>query len=183
MPTSVDLDKIKVVKLSKVYDLKKFDCGVPDLNEFIQNDALKYEEERLARTFLLIYDEKELIGFFSLVNDAIRLEDDEKEEDVLTCPLHEFPATKIARLAVQKDHQDKQLGTLMVKLAIGFILDCEHGASRFVTVDSYPDKVPWYEKFKFVRNLAPKYVKKDDYVSMRFDLLNPPKANKTLTPF
>ncbi|MFH1181621.1 MAG: GNAT family N-acetyltransferase [Candidatus Woesearchaeota archaeon] len=181
MSVPIDLDKIKVVNLSKVYDLSKFDCGVSDLNEFIQKDAFEYEEQRLARTFLLIYDNNVLIGFFSLVNDAIRLDDDEKEEDGLDCPMHEFPATKIARFAVQKEYQGKKVGSTMLMMAVGYILDSKYSASRFVTVDSYPDKVSWYERFKFVRNLNKKYTNKDDYVSMRYDLMNPPKANATLT--
>lgn len=172
MPDSIDLSKIKVVRLSSVYDLKRFDCGDADLNDFIQNDALKYEEERLASTFLVIYEEKLLAGFFSLVNDSIRLKDDE-EDDLLRST--EYPATKIARLAVQKELQKRGLGKLMIQIAIALILECKHGASRFVTVDSYPAVVKWYERFGFTRNLHSRYVRRDDFVSMRYDLLNPSK--------
>ena len=172
MSDSIDSSKIKIVRLSSVYDLKRFDCGDADLNDFIQNDSLKYEGERLASTFLVIYEEKLVAGFFSLVNDSIRLKDD--EEDGLQ-KIIEYPATKIARLAVQKEIQRRGLGMLMIKIAIALILECKHGASRFVTVDSYPAAVRWYERFGFIRNRHSKYVRKDDFVSMRYDLLNPQK--------
>lgn len=174
MSDSLELNKIKVVKLSSVYDLKQFDCGDADLNDFIQNDAVKYEEQRLASTFLIVYGEELPSGFFSLVNDSIRLKDD--EEGVGLLEITEYPATKIARLAVQKEMQRKGLGQLMLQIAIALILECKHGASRFVTVDSYPNIVNWYERFGFTRNLHSKYQKKDDFVSMRYDLLNPPKV-------
>lgn len=176
MSASFDLSKIKLAKLSSIYNLEQFDCGDADLNDFIKNDALTYEEQRVASTFLIIYDEKTLAGFFSLVNDSIRLKDGEEEGIDHSIP--EYPSTKIARLAVQKELQKKGLGTSMVSIAIGWILECSHGASRFVTVDSYPQNVKWYEKIGFVLNLHSKYARKDDFISMRYDLLNPQKAGK-----
>ena len=180
MPVSVDLTKIKIVKLSEIYDLKRFGCGDHDINDFIRNDAFEYEKQRLARTYLVIYNEQDLVGFFSLVNDAIRLKEDEKEDDGLPFKLHEFPATKIVRMAVHKPMQSKGIGSIMVRIAFGFVLNCDHGVSRFVTVDSYPSNISFYERFNFVKNLHSNYTKKDDFVSMRYDLLNP-SPEQTLT--
>ena len=45
-------------------------------------------------------------------------------------------------------------------------------AVRFVTVDSYPEKVEMYQSYGFIVNKHDKYQKKDDHVSMRFDLIN-----------
>ena len=84
---------------------------------------------------------------------------------------------KIARLAVDKRYQKKKLGSIIVLIAVGLIRKeiSKILACRFVTVDSYHSKVDFYKKFGFVINEHSKYKKKDTYVSMRFDLLNPPK--------
>lgn len=168
---SFDLSKVKVVRLSKIYDLAKFDCGETDLNEFIKQDALKYEQSRLATTYLLIYEDK-FVGFFSLVNDSIRLMEDEKDDKEFPENLSDFPATKIARLAVDKEWKKKKFGTLMINLVIGITLECKHCASRFITVDSLPESVKFYEINGFIRNQHSRYTKKDDFISMRFDLFN-----------
>ncbi|TAL55942.1 MAG: GNAT family N-acetyltransferase [Nanoarchaeota archaeon] len=167
------IDKLKLVKLSKVYDLSNFDCGDDDINEFIKEDAHKYGEDRLATTFVVILDER-IVGFFSLVNDCIKLGDKEKEdEEVLN--LREYPATKIARLGIVKDLQGQGLGAVLVQLAIAITLDCNHCACRFMTADSYPKRVGFYESMGFIKNQHRKYSNGEN-VSMRYDLLNqPPK--------
>jgi len=43
-------------------------------------------------------------------------------------------------------------------------------AVRFVTVDAYPNRVTWYEKYGFKQNAY--YARKDRHVSMRYDIFN-----------
>lgn len=171
-----ELEDIKLVRLSKVYDLSVFDCNDSDLNEFIKKDSFDYQENKMANTLLLIHNAK-VIGFFSLCADAIKLGEDEKEESEITKPLPEFPAVKIARLAVDKEYQKKNLGGIIIQLAIGLIRNriSPIVAARFITVDSYYHRVKFYEHFDFAVNEHSHYKKKKDYVSMRLDLLNPPK--------
>lgn len=169
MTYSADINELKIVRLSKVYNLSQFDCGDSDLNEFIKNDSFNYEKNRLALTFLIIYQET-VIGFFSLVNDAIRLKEDEKTDGCVK-NLPQYPAVKIARLAVHKSMQRKGVGTTIVKTAVGLILECRHSACRFITVDAYLSSEKFYRKLGFIHNLHRKHTK-DDYESLRFDILN-----------
>lgn len=61
---TIDFKKeITVEKLSKVHKTDTFDCGDSDINEFLQKDALVYQEKKLATTFIFIY-KQEVIGFF-----------------------------------------------------------------------------------------------------------------------
>ena len=176
-----ELNDITIVPLTRLYNVINFDCGDADLNEFLKIDSFVYQEKKLASTVLVV--EKEMVvGFFSLSCDAIKLMNDEKEDCWIPSkkPVKEYPAVKIARLAVDKNRQSKHLGTHCVQIAIGLIRDrlSEFIGCRFITVDSYHERVDWYSRFKFVINEHSKYKNKDDYITMRFDLLNPnPKNN------
>ena len=42
----MDIDELQIVRLTQDYNLKEFDCGNPDLNEFLLNDAKDYQKGR-----------------------------------------------------------------------------------------------------------------------------------------
>ena len=166
----IDISKIKVDKLSKYHKLDLFDCDDMDINEFLIKDAWCWQEKKIATTTIFIYDE-EVIGFFTASCDAIKLKEDEKADHDLSKSIKEFPAIKIGRLGVDKRYQSKGLGTLILKFAIGYILECsEKIAVRFITVDAYPEKEEWYKKCGFIPNLEHK--SRTRTISLRYDLFN-----------
>ena len=57
--------KLKISKLSLDYILKPFDCGDTDLNDFFLNDALNYQNQLLAVTYV-VEDlvQHEIVAFF-----------------------------------------------------------------------------------------------------------------------
>ena len=169
----LDFSLVKAVKLAKYHDLSKFDCNDDDINDFIRNDAFVYQDKKIATTTIFIYEDN-IMGFFSASADSLRLNPPEKEEhEVSEKPIKEFPAIKIARLGRDKKFRGENVGTGILKWAIGHILECSKMvAVRFVTVDSYPNRAAWYEKFGFKRNLDEHYTKKTQHVSMRYDLFN-----------
>jgi len=173
---TIDTKEIRVVQLTSVYNVSNFDCEDDDLNEFIIKDALITQKIHLARIYLLLYKEEQVLGFFSLSNDSIKLKPDEKYGTPKLenkKRLREVPSVKIGRLAVDKKFKGNGLGEKLLKIAIAFarkghkLFGC-----RFITMDSYHSAVGFYEKYGFVKNEHKTYTKKDDYVSMRFDLLN-----------
>ncbi len=169
----VDFSQVKAAGLSKIYDLSKFDCGDEDLNDFIKNDAFVYQEKKIATTILFFYEDN-LIGFLSVAADSLRLNLDEKESYAIhQKKLEDVPAVKLARLAVDQNYQKQGVGTNILKWCVGYALECSDKiAIRFITVDAYPEKVNFYQKFNFIVNQNKHYTKKDRQVSMRYDLLN-----------
>ncbi len=168
-----DFSQVRAVRLSRVYDLSRFDCGDKDINEFLKQDAITYQDKKIAITTLFIYKE-EVIGFFSTAADSIKLKIEEKQgHNIDGKPIQEFPAIKIVRLGRDIKYKKQDVGSNILKKAKGYIIECsEMTAVRFVTVDAYPDRVKWYERFGFVRNLDERYTKKEHHVSMRYDLFN-----------
>ncbi|MDP3741982.1 MAG: GNAT family N-acetyltransferase [Candidatus Micrarchaeota archaeon] len=167
----IPTDELDLVKLSSGFDLSAFDCNDSDLNSFLKEDALTYQTSSLAVTYLCLY-KNQVIGYFSLSSDAIRLELEEK--DNLAEPkqrLGEYPAVKIARLGVNKSFVNQGVGTFLVKAAMGKIAGVivKEIGCRFVTVDAYEQAIEFYKKLGFVQNLAKK---RKSGLSMRFDLID-----------
>lgn len=168
--SDIDGSRVKVEEISKVYDLRGFDCEDKDLNEFLKQDSFGYKKQLIAKTFLVIYKEK-AVAFFSVMNDAIKLKLVETEETKELKRLHEYPALKIGRLGVDKNFKKKGFGNFIIKFVVGLGRSVNQvSACRFVTVDSYPNATSFYEKHGFIKNLM--YEKKLDFVSMRLDIFD-----------
>lgn len=172
----MQFDEIKIEKLSRIHDTSKFDCGDEDINEFLKKDALMWQERKLAVTRIFVYND-EIIGFSCTSADSIKLDLEERknENGLDQKKMKEVPAIKIGRLGRSLKYKDQKVGEFILKWTIGHVLELSDSTGiRFVTVDSYPKKVEWYELFGFKQNLNGHY-KKSKNVSMRFCLLNPPK--------
>lgn len=62
-------------------DIKPFDCGDPDLNGFLFDDAKKYLNEMLAVTYLLEDSQaQKTVAYYCLLNDKIELNQGEKSK-------------------------------------------------------------------------------------------------------
>ena len=73
-----NVDNLKIVK-TDLEQLKTidFDCGDEDLNEFLLKDSFENIKNNLCTIFLCIYEE-DVIGFFSLSADSIKINDELK---------------------------------------------------------------------------------------------------------
>ena len=65
---NIEFNKIDIKILSENIDLNEFDCGNPDLNEFLIEDAIIQQKEMLNATHIFIY-EKKIIGFLTISMD------------------------------------------------------------------------------------------------------------------
>lgn len=59
---------MKIVRLTPDYLFGLFDCGEPDLNDFLLADAKEYASRLLAVTYIIEENHK-IAAFFSLSND------------------------------------------------------------------------------------------------------------------
>jgi len=177
--TSINFSELQIQKLSAIHDTSRFDCDDKDINEFLQQDALMWQQRKLAITHLVIYNEQ-IVGFYCTSADSIKLKlQERKEENNLDKKrITEVPAVKIGRLGVHKDHQRQGLGTFILQRAIGHILSTSEAIGvRFVTVDAYPEMQKWYEKRGFKINAHADYKPKEN-ISMRLCLYNPAPQTK-----
>jgi GNAT superfamily N-acetyltransferase len=175
--TAIDRDRLVIRALvpSDADALASFTCGDDDLDDFLRTEALRIQELNVVRTFLGVY-EGEVVGFASILTDAVVLETKERKGLALAFRDHPVvPALKIARLGVDSKAREKYrgLGEALVSFAVAKVLAVGvHVGCRLLTVDAYPQSVEFYERPGFVRNRAKEYRDKD-HPSMRFDAFAP----------
>ena len=161
--------------------IKSFDCGDADLNDFLISNAINYYKSMMALTYLLEDNETDkTVAYYSLLNDKIIFAPDEKRlwnrlnRNVANSKRHkEYPAVKIGRLAISKDYAGQQIGRSILLQLKHIFATMRRSACRFITVDAYAAAVPFYQKcgFTFLSE-------KDRYSptrAMYFDLINFPE--------
>lgn len=156
----MDLTNFQLIRLAPDTEIKPFNCGDQDLNEFLHDDAHNYLNELLAVTYLIESD-TETIAFFSLLNDKISLQDIcsgnqwKKIQGKLYRrkgkPSRSYPAMKIGRLGVSDSFQNKGLGGAILDYIKNLFINNNRTGCKFITVDAYNRSTKFYEKngFKF----------------------------------
>lgn len=83
--------------------LGDFTCGADDpLDIFLSDNAIKYDNDRLGATYLVIAD-GEIIAFYTLKVNAIQIQDEYGEPEA-------YPMTEISRIAVSYEYQGGGIG-------------------------------------------------------------------------
>jgi len=160
--------EVTVIKLTDEYVIKPFDCGVPDLNDFLFNDA-KIHLRYLSSITYLIENKNKTIAYYSLLNDLLNIDpytDKEFEQEISETikdkdysfllemkAVSMFPAAKIGRFAVDVEFQRQGYGMEILNSIVFSFLTNKTGC-QFITVDALnnPDTLNFYEKngFSFV---------------------------------
>ncbi|MDR2204364.1 MAG: hypothetical protein LBE76_08780 [Nitrososphaerota archaeon] len=103
---------LTVEKLSDTSDLTKFDCSQDDelgLNEFIHNEALQYQKERLGITYLFYRDDK-IVGYITVAMNSLKPKLTDLRID--NYGKINYPALLLGRLAVDNTERGKVLESI-----------------------------------------------------------------------
>ncbi len=174
---TVDAQRLEIrrVRETDQAELAAFECGDDDLNGFLRDDALRLQERNTVATYLAFYY-GELVGYISLMVDAVVLETKERKNLRLNHADHPvLPALKVARLATTRAFRETTggLGTMLMRFAVARGYEIADAAGcRLLTLDAYPDAIAFYEALGFLRNKAKPY-REREHPSMRFDLFAP----------
>lgn len=135
-----------IKKLSPDDDLTNFCCGLNDMDNFLKNDALIQQQNKLNVTYLVICND-EIVGFFSLLADNIEIK---KVNEDYNIEYETCPAVKIGRLAIDKKYRNMGFGTLILDNICGNIKSMsEKLGIIFITVDAYCNVRQFYYNNKF----------------------------------
>lgn len=147
-------------KLTLDLQVKPFECGDKDLDDFFNYDAIEYSKELLAVTYL-IESQDVTVAFFSVLNDKIINKDPSKKKTIShplarkipnTKRLESYPAVKIGRFAIHSHYQRQGNGGRILKYIKALFISSNRTGCRFITVDAYNKAVGFYFKngFKFL---------------------------------
>jgi GNAT superfamily N-acetyltransferase len=152
------MNNVRLSRLTPDFQIKPFDCGDLDLNDFLFSDAKRYNSELLAVTYLLEND-TETIAFFSLLNDKITITDTDsktqwrkliRDRMPLGKRFSSYPAMKIGRLGVSLSHQGHGWGAIILDYLKELFISNNRTGCRYITVDAYRQSLAFYEKNDFI---------------------------------
>ncbi len=144
--------------------LKPFDCGNADLNGFLLEttgnipNATTYDRQLLAATYVVEDDDThDILAYFSLLHDKLEREfvnpanwNRVSRKIPNSKRRSSYPALKIGRLAVNRQHSMHGIGTHIVRFVEAMYLMNKQAGCRFITVDAIPSAVDFYKKSKFI---------------------------------
>jgi len=154
MNTEYILENYEFEKLTDKYELSSFKCEDEDLTDFLINDAIEQQKEKLNATQLIVCDNI-IIGFVTLLADKLKLTKlpDKTKQNIkeLLPKMKEAPAIKIGRFAISKEYSNKGIGTEIMKQIIGEITEniSSKIGLRIIIVEGYAGAYNFYKRTNF----------------------------------
>jgi ribosomal protein S18 acetylase RimI-like enzyme len=162
MSISIHDLEFKVLDASHLRQLTSFRCKNAELKDFLTQDALKNQLDRISVTRLVFYHGR-LVGYFTLVTDVIKrgeIADSDGAEDFRYAT---YSALKIARFATDIEFERQGIGrNMLLKIFAIWIRLSKYIGCRIITVDSKPEAVGFYKKFDFHEAIIDKRKIKDN---------------------
>ncbi len=157
------------------------------LKTFLQREAIEHHACNLTKTYVLVDSQHDsesdtnsptVWGYISMLCSYVELSDENQPGDVENYYYQEFPAVKIARLAIDRRVQKGGLGKALIRLAIATIDEfiMPNIGCRFIVVDSKSAAVSWYSEQGF-KIMATEEPQKSDATIMYLDLMNLDEQN------
>ena len=102
---------ISTERLSSQHDRRSFDCGVEELNSYLQRYSGQHELKGIGRTYVATKDgDTRVLGYYTISSSAVAF--DIVPENL---PRHPVPVALIGRLAVDNTARGQRLGeTLLI---------------------------------------------------------------------
>ena len=165
-----------LVDLTLEVNLETFKCAESDLNEFLIDESKDYQAEFLAKTYLLINPANgDIVAYYSLLNDVIRLDETEKSirnrinrKIPFSKQRSHYPAVKVGRLAVSETYVSMGIGRILLDSVKYIFTHGNRTGCRFLTVDALNTATGFYERNDF--RFFTEQDKDDDTRLMYFDL-------------
>jgi predicted N-acetyltransferase YhbS len=140
----------KIVPLSEGGQLSKFDCGAPELNEWLQKHSRAGAKSGSAQTFVAVDSKDEIVGYYALTVQSV-IANAAPSRLAKGMPRHPIPVILLARLAVDEKFKGQGIGVGLLKNALLRCLNAskEMGV-RAVIVDAKNDAARlFYQHFNF----------------------------------
>lgn len=142
---------IKIEEITQKHERNYFDCGIKELNKFLQQQARQKTIKNIAKTYVACLDASPttIIGYYTLTGYSVIIPPKHK---IYKNHPHPLNAVKLARLAVDFSYQKKQLGEkLLVDAIYRTVLVAQQISAIGLFVDPMEKKViPFYKQYGFL---------------------------------
>jgi GNAT superfamily N-acetyltransferase len=126
------------VSIGEAPAVQSFDCGIPELNEYLKKYAGQNHRKGLGKTTVLVPAEglAPVVGYHTLSMAQVDLRS-LPEIHRKGLPKYPVPAVRLGRLAVDKKWQGKGLGELLLVDAIRrSVIAAQSVAAKFMILDA-----------------------------------------------
>jgi GNAT superfamily N-acetyltransferase len=123
------------------------------LKSFLRKEAKRLHQEHLARTFVLVpKGDTKVLAYISTLCTHVAVEQFDKHAVLDGFRYKDYPAIKLARLAVDVSLQGQGIGSQLVDFVIGLVTEhvMPYTGCRFLVVDAKSESVPFYEAKGFL---------------------------------
>ncbi len=180
----MELSDFHFTALTGDIDLSGFNCDDADINEFLKDDSLNYQKQKIANTYLFLEEAGNVSIFFSISNDCLNDLGDtkgftktiwnrfhRKSEIPNNKRIKQYPAIKIGRLGIDKSFQGKGLANQLMDFIKGWVVIDHKPACRLLLLDAYnkEKQIKFYHRNDFIFLLDEDF--KNRARIMYFDLL------------
>ena len=144
---AIDPEHLRIEPFQDGKKVGNFDCGNPDLNDFLcSKEVLEYEEDGFGKTYLVWY-QGELVAYFTVCSDGLRYEYLEKAKKSFSktavTQIGTIPSVKIGRLATDKRWQNKGVGRMLIRYLVG-LAQSSPIAIRLLIVEAKDESLLFY---------------------------------------
>ena len=140
-----------IEKITREHDRKGFDCGVSELNQFLQQQARQKTAKHISKTYVACRDSASttIIGYYTLTGYSVITPP--AHRDYKKYP-HPLSAVKLARLAVDCSHQGQRLGEqLLIDAIYRTVLVAQQISAIGLFVDPMSTEViSFYQQYGFL---------------------------------
>lgn len=126
--------------LTVQHKTEKFDCGVPGLNDWVQQLAHHNQQENYTRTFVVRDHDMNVRAYYALCTGMLLRQEAPKKLAGHGAP-KELPIALLARIAIDRSLQGNGLGRALVGSALRTAASASQAvAFRAVVVDALDEK-------------------------------------------
>lgn len=141
---------MQVQKLTDAHAKNAFDCGDPELNDWLKKFAKQHKEKGLSSTFVVVdnQDSSEILGFYAI--SLTELFNADLSEQLRKRLPQKIPAFRLGRLATANAHKGKGIGETMLFDAIERVtrLSSEIGGTMLI-VNAKATAISFYSRYGF----------------------------------
>jgi hypothetical protein len=140
--------------IGRHHDRQNFDCGTPDLNEYLRRYARQNHESGAAKTFVAVPvdDPGRILGYYTISPGALEFARVPAE---ITRRLgrYEVPVYRLGRLAVSLSVQARSLGAeLLLSAGVRALGVASEAGGVALAIDAKDQRAAaWYERFGALR--------------------------------
>jgi GNAT superfamily N-acetyltransferase len=142
---------MQILPLTGNHDRQSFDCGRPELNDWLRNIARQHQDKGLSKTFVAALDDapSRICGYYALTLTEVDTQSLSEAQRKKLPRL--IPGIRLGRLAVDAQFQGKRLGELLLIDALERVrLIHQHAGVVGLFVDAIDDKAAaFYAHFGF----------------------------------